>query len=322
MDGVSLLSFIDAACLVGDPEGRVVYVNPAFERRFGRENQDVQGSELVELFEGGGREAILNAVAEVCMNGQSIRFRLREGESGYLGQCSPIEAPGEAAGDRVGVVVLLVDEPAIDAKLQAVHREIQEPLDEAHACLEQLIDQTGGRRNEAFRGAVERGLGAVTRARKWSSELSAALSGRSGRVTRDARLDAVRLVREVAMRVEEMAQKSGLSLEVLAPAQLPPARGDADVLEAALVRLVRLRMATADADGPLTLSARTMGSGERRKVIVTLVDRPRGEDDGDEREPQSINEAISPYGGRVHTVRISKAGRATAIRLELAEPEA
>jgi PAS domain-containing protein len=63
MDGVSLLSFLDAPVLVGDPEGRVIYVNPAFERRFCQDDESVQGAELVSLFEGGGREAILNAVA-------------------------------------------------------------------------------------------------------------------------------------------------------------------------------------------------------------------------------------------------------------------
>ena len=31
----SLLSFLDAPVIVGDPEGRAVYVNPAFQSRFG-----------------------------------------------------------------------------------------------------------------------------------------------------------------------------------------------------------------------------------------------------------------------------------------------
>ena len=103
-------------------------------------------------------------------------------------------------GDRVGVVVLLCDEPEVDARLLAVQQEIQEPLDEALGCLEQLIEQTGGRRNEASRGAVERGLGAVARARKWSDELTAALRGRPGNVSADATLDPVRVLRQAAVR--------------------------------------------------------------------------------------------------------------------------
>lgn len=320
MEGVSLLNFLEAPCLVGDPEGRVVYVNDAFRERFAGAGAKLEGAELVSLFEGGAREAILHAVADVCGGGQSARFRLREGDRGYLGLCSPIDAPGEAASDRVGVVLLLVDEPALDTKLQAAQREIQEPLDEALSCLEQLIDQTGGRRNEVFRGAVERGLAAVVRARKWSEELQAALAGRSGRVEQDARLDPVLLVHAVAGRVEESLNRAGLRLALLAPAQLPPARGDADLLEAALVRLLRLRVATADPSGPLTLSARTMGAGDRCSILISIVDRPRASDeDGDEREPQSLADAVTPHGGRVHVVRVPRVGRATALRLPLAE---
>ncbi len=320
MEGVSLLSFLDAPCLVIDPEGRVVYANPAFERRFAEDGEPVQGRELAALFEGGGREAVLTAVAEVCANGRTARFRMREERRGYLGLASPIEAPGEERQDRVGVVVLLLDEPAIDAKLQAVHREMEEPLEEATASLEQLIDQTGGRRNEAFRSAVERGISALSRARKWSDELGAALDGRGGEVAANAELDPVRTVHEVAARVGEAFEVAGLRLDLLVPAQLPAASGDPDVLEAALVRLLRLRLATAEAGSTLTLSARTMGRGGQRAVLVTLVDRPRGsgDDEPEGREPQSLCEAVAPHGGRVHTVRLAKAGRATAIRLPLA----
>ena len=34
MTDSSLLAFLNAPVLVGDPEGRVVYLNPAFESRF------------------------------------------------------------------------------------------------------------------------------------------------------------------------------------------------------------------------------------------------------------------------------------------------
>ena len=319
MEGVSLLNFLDTPCLVGDPEGRVVYVNPAFERRFCPGGAHVHGQELASLFEGGGREALLRAVAEVCSNGQTARFRMREDRRGYLGLASPIEAPGDVAGDRLGVVILLVDEPAIDAKLQAAHREIEEPLAEAISCFEQLIDQTGGRRNEASRGAVERGMAAIVRARKWSGELEAALNGRGERVAVDARLDPVRLIHDVASRVGESFARAGVRLDLLVPAQLPSASGDGDVLEAALVRLLRLRLATAEAGSSLTLSARTMGNREGRAILLSIVDRPRGsgDEDLDEREPRSLREAVAPHSGRVHTVRIPKAGRATAIRLPL-----
>lgn len=317
MDGVSLLSFLDAPFLVIDPDGRVVYANPAFDLRFSPGGESVQGEELVSLFEGGGREAMLLAVADVCRQGASTRFRMREDTRGYLGLASPIEAPDAAAG-RVGVVVLLVDEPAIDAKLQAVHREIQEPLEETMASLEQLIDQTGGRRNEAFRGAVERGMAAVVRAKKWSDELDAALSSRQGNSAMDVQLEPVRLIRAIGTRVSEDFESAGVGLDLLVPAELPATRGDGDVLEAALVRLLRLRMATAEAGSALTLAARTMGAEDRRSLLITVVDSPRGSGEEEAEEPKSLSEAVAPHGGRVHTVRIPCAGRATSLRLPLA----
>ena len=317
MDGVSLLNFLDAPFMVIDPEGRVIYVNPAFEKRFCPDGEAVEGQPLVLLFEGGGREAILQAVADVCSEGATVRFRMREGSRGYLGLASPIEAPGAEAG-RVGVVILLNDEPAIDAKLQAVHREIQEPLDEATSCLDQLIDQTGGRRNEVFRGAVERGMAALVRAKKWSDELDVALGGRADRVTIDARFDPVRLIHDVGARVSDAQGEADVSLDLLVPAQLPGATGDGDVLEAALVRLLRLRMATAEPGSAVTLAARTVGRDDRSALLVTVVDRPRIVDEGDESEPRSLCEAVTPHGGRVHTVRRARAGRATSLRLPLA----
>jgi hypothetical protein len=317
MDGVSLLDFLDAPFLVIDPEGRVVYVNPAFELRFCPGGEKVQGAALVALFEGGGREAMLQAVADVCSKGTTVRFRMREGSRGYLGLASPIEAPEGAA--RVGAVILLYDEPAIDAKLQAVHREIQEPLDEAMGCLDQLIDQTGGRRNEVFRSAVERGMAALVRAKKWSHEMSAALDGRLDRTALDARFDPVRLIHDVGARVSDALVGSSVSLDLLVPAQLPATRGDGDVLEAALVRLMRLRAATAEPGSTVTLAARAVGAEGRRAMLITVVDRPRAVDeDADEREPRSLCEAVQPHGGRVHTVRRARAGRATSLRLPLA----
>ena len=51
----SLLSYLDAPIVVGDPEGRAVYVNPAFEQRFPRAGAQALGLPLAELFDGGAR---------------------------------------------------------------------------------------------------------------------------------------------------------------------------------------------------------------------------------------------------------------------------
>jgi PAS domain-containing protein len=116
--GKSLLSFMDAPVLVGDPEGRVVFANPAFVRAFCADQGSPQGENLATLFAGGGREAVLAAVEKVCSQGEPVKFRLREGESGYLAVASPIEAEES----RVGVIILMIEtflEPDPDAPVEA-----------------------------------------------------------------------------------------------------------------------------------------------------------------------------------------------------------
>ena len=47
-----------------------------------------------------------------------------------------------------------------------------------HFVLGHRLEQTGGRRAERYRGLLERGLGALERARKWNDELHRMLCGR------------------------------------------------------------------------------------------------------------------------------------------------
>lgn len=235
----SLLNFLDAPIVVGDPEGRVIFLNPAFERAFRKSAEEVLGMALAQLFEGGGREAILGAVAEVCSRGQSVEFRLREGGGAFLGLASPIEAES----DRVGVVILLTVEPDTDDRLLAFQGEITEPLEETQQALDELLEQTGGRRNERYRALVERGLGALDRARKWNDELHRMLCGQGRQGAPDVTLDPVRVVREVVGRMSAEFESAPVSIRLLAPSDLPPAKGDAAMLDTALTKLIRHRAA-------------------------------------------------------------------------------
>jgi len=169
----SLMDFIAAPVLVGDPDGRVVYVNPAFERAFEVARADVTGVPLAGLFDGGAREAMLDAVARVCGGAPPARFRIREGGDGFVALASPVEADG----GRVGVVVLLTHEASGEDRLHALRREILEPLDELTNCLTDLSEQFGGRRDEKFRLLLADGVRAVSRIRKWADNVAADLRG-------------------------------------------------------------------------------------------------------------------------------------------------
>ena len=173
--GFSLLDFVDAPVIVGDPDCQVIYVNPSCERRLGISSPAVLGVSMASLFQGGSRESVLKAVAEVCTHGKTSHFKLREAGYNYLAQASPIEAEG----DRVGVVILLTDEPAASAPVRVLSAELAEPVDETVACLHELAAATS---DPAMSDTIERGLAALGRLNKLAveSKTQALGSGESG----------------------------------------------------------------------------------------------------------------------------------------------
>jgi len=175
MSSRTLLDYLDAPILVGDPDGRVVHLNPSFETRFHSSLDETRGKELATLFEGGAREAVLQAVADVCRGAGPVRFPLREGGFGYWVLASPISAEN----DRVGVVILLTDELGSDRRLIECAKEIQEPLEELTRCLGEFSEQVGGRRAERYRLMLEDAANAVELLRKRAGELQSLLSGSS-----------------------------------------------------------------------------------------------------------------------------------------------
>jgi PAS domain-containing protein len=172
----SLMDFIDTPVLVGDPDGRAVYVNPSFERYFETSKESVTGVPLASLFDGGARESVLRAVAGVCSGAPSARVRLREGGRGWVALASPVEADE----GRVGVVILLTEEEMGEDRLLAFRREIIEPLEELSQCLADFSEQTGGRRGEKYRVLIADGVRALERIRKFAGDVETKLLGGRG----------------------------------------------------------------------------------------------------------------------------------------------
>ena len=307
----SLLSFLDAPVVVGDPEGRAVYVNPAFEARFGVASEGAAGQPLAELFSGGSREAVLRAVAEVCAKGESVRVPLRERGAGFSAVISPIVAD-EA---RVGVVILLREEMEGVERLLAIQREMADPIEELEATLQQLHEQTGGRRSQRHRADVEDGMRALARLRKWSEELRATLAGRTDAAPQEASFEPAQLVRAVARRLRVRAGAAHADLAFLAPSSLPRARGDAAKLEAVLLRLVQERLELGAPPEALTLAAR----GVAGAVLITLSERYRpGVAPAPAKEPPLLREVLGASAGTLHVASDPTLGRATVLRIPLA----
>ena len=304
----SLLSFLDAPIVVGDPDGRAVYANPAFQTRFAAPGARVVGRPLAELFAGGGREAVLSAVARVCQSGETARFRVRERGQGFAAVVSPIVAEA----DRVGVVILLKEEVEGVERLLSLHREIQDPIDALAVALDSMLEQTGGRRNERYRGLVEEGLRALGRIRKWCDEIGGVLVGVAGPAA--PRFDPAEAVRHV----RDRCAGEGARLTLLAPAALPAVRGDGERLERALEALVRQRRAQRPAPAGLTLGARALPAGEGGGVLVSLVEQFPGRPPASVADAPEVREALAALEAEAHTVADPALGRVLLLRLPAA----
>ncbi len=171
---VSLLDFIDTPVVVGDPDGRVVYLNSAFEDSSGIASGDAKGQPLASLFDGGAREAVLRAVASVYRTGEANRFRLRVDSTGYSALASPIKSNENS----VGVVIVLSEELGSDPRVLALQREIHEPLDDLARCLAELSEAAAGLRESRYGQAIDDGLRALAQVRKHAEEIQNILEGR------------------------------------------------------------------------------------------------------------------------------------------------
>jgi nitrogen-specific signal transduction histidine kinase len=317
----SLLAYLDAPVLVGVPDGSAAYVNPAFESKFSVSLESVIGEPLSNLFEGGAREAVLCSVADACDQGKTVRFRIRQGGTGFAVIASPIVAEDA----RVGVVLLLIESSATDERFLMLYREIGEPLDGLARLLDEMLEQTGGRRSERYRNSIEEGIRALARLRNWTNELRLLHSGQPASQVVAAHFDAVAPLRDAAARVKSEFSEKGVSLEFLVPAQLPAVQGDADRLELALTHLLRERLARAQRSSTITLTARSAGGESAASVVISIVaaDESSGDpvsalDEEDASGLAIVGELLREIGAEIRTADAPVGGRITAIRLSVA----
>lgn len=308
----SLLSYLDAPIVVGDPEGRAVYVNPAFEERFRRAGKSALGLPLAELFDGGAREAVLRGVVAACEECKTARFRLRAGDVGYSAVASPIETAGQA----VGVVILFKEDLGDAERLLQIQREMLGALDDVAGALDALLEQTGGRRNPQHRALVEDGVRSVIRMRKWSEEMQAALSGRPA-TQRAERIATADLLKRVAERAARAAESVGAAVTLLAPGTLPELVADEGRLSSVLNRMVDARLDGEQRPDILTIGARLAGKSAERVLIVSFTELRIGGYQAPFTDGPLVEEALGTLGAKCHGLASAKLGRATVVRIPL-----
>jgi hypothetical protein len=302
--GLSLLSFLDAPVLVGDPEGRAAYVNPAFESRFGVSAEGVAGRPLALLFDGWLRESMLRAVAEACERGTTARFYLRHAGVGYAAIASPIIAEDA----RVGVVVVLVESGASDERLLALGRRVHLSCSELGPPLAQLAEGLAAREGPERELATE-ALRLHARLSAADLELQAALSGQPAPPGTGTRFEPARVLADVAARVRGEVEAGGGRLELRLPEQLPPVRGEPPRLAAALAELLRER--GRQGAGALVLGARSLERQGRTYVVVSLLEASAPPSP----EPVRLRQAVEELGGQLRSSVDPERGRTLAFRL-------
>lgn len=319
MPSSSLLSFLDAPVVVGDPDGCAAYVNPAFETCFAVSAETVTGQPLASLFEGGVREAVLQAVAVVCSEGRSTRFRVRHGGLGYGGLASPIIAEDA----RVGFVILLFESAPEDERALALSRQMREPLGELCRVLDELGDADAARR----RALLEDGLRAAGSVRKTHEELGkllgAARTASGAARSRPDGFDPGAAIGDAAAGISTRYADAEVALEVRVPPLLPSVRGRKGLLVEALSGMLEARLAASRPGASVVVSAKLLDRGDVPSVIIAVldqlgVDAPPGGPAACVPEP--VARAVQALGGDIRTTQDAASGRVTGIRLPALKP--
>jgi len=285
-------------------------VNPAFEERFPRAGKSALGLPLAELFDGGAREAVLRGVVSACDSRETARFRLRAGDVGYSAVASPISTAGQA----VGVVILFKEELGEAERLLQIHREMQGALDELSGTLDTLLEQTGGRRDPQHRVLVEDGIRSISRVRKWSEEMQAAIAGRPA-ASRSERIAIGEVLARVTERAERMAEGEGIAVNLLVPGTLPEIVVDESRLNGVLQRMIDARLGAQPPPERLTLGARVAGTGAERALLISFSELRSAGFDAPFDDPPVIDEALSQLGATKQGVANRRLGRATVLRI-------
>ena len=310
---ISLLGFVDTPVLVGDPEGRIVYANPSFRKSFSTQSDDLMGQPLAMVFGGGAREVVLGVTASVLDRGEAARLQIREAGKGFTGLASPIEAED----NRVGVIMVLLEEESNDDHMSTLVDEVSGPLAESLKNFQALKQPVRARVTDAQKEIFETGLDALEEAQQSLRELHLVVRGGKPKL---GRFDLSGSIMRV---VDRMGRSQGheLDLQVLMPPNLPRVVGAAPAFERLMGSLLRQRFDECKAGHPLTLLARCLdGDGDgARGVLVSVVDVP----DSDRRQgtglpPESLHHGIVGMGGETICVEDSLLGRVTSLRLATA----
>jgi hypothetical protein len=224
----------------------------------------------------------------------------------------------------VGVVILLKEEVEGVERILALHRQMEQPLDELGHVLETLLELPGAAKDARLRTLLDDAQRALARVRKGADEVHGVLTG-AGRTGGDARagasaarrFDPGALMHRVVGRALRSRDGEGTTLHVVTPPALPPLAGDEHRLEALLVRLVEARLAQEPAPQRLVLGARVVGAAGEQRLLISLAELGRASYEARFADAPVAREEAAALGAELHGVAHPRLGRATLLRLRV-----
>jgi len=259
---LAILSSMVEGIMVLDGAGRVLQVNPAWERIFSVRNDEAKGRPYREMIK---HPELASLTAEVLQKHEALSGEITLSPTRRTLRVEASPVPGEEGGNKPCVVVVFYDITALRRLEQIrkdfvanVSHELRTPLTSIKGYVEALLD--GGKDDPR---AAEQYLEIV---RKQSDRLNLLLDDllqlaqiESGQIALRQDLVRVDTVFERTMTVmKPLADKKGHALTVAVPDDLPPILGDEERLVQLLTNLLDNAVKYTPAKGAIVVAARRL----------------------------------------------------------------
>jgi two-component system phosphate regulon sensor histidine kinase PhoR len=270
----AVLAHMHDGILITDSTGEITSLNPAAARLLGVSPERAPGHSLIEV----ARDHDLYAALHTCLAqpGPSIQVEVRLGAAQVVATCTAVPP---AAGQRVTGLVVLQDvtelrrlERARRDFIANISHELRAPLAAIKLLVETLetalTDDPAAAPRFLQQIAVE--LDGMTQLVRELLELARIESGLVA--LQFAAVPVEPLLAGAADRLRPLAERKQITVQVDAPAALPPVRADAGRIEQVLLNLVHNAIKFTPPGGRITLRARPHPEG----VVLCVEDTGQG----------------------------------------------